>query len=185
MASKIVYARLEEQLHARLKAHAESRTSSLSTAVEELVTAGFEAQIDKEPKEVLREKLQVAEADRARIAAQLTMCQANESIALSAKSHAANLEKQVNANRQRMQDMETFLGLRVAKCRHCGRILDLTEFGRKRCPICGHTEMDVLPERQPAPTTLEQLRDGAAVIGTVAIVAALLNALSGEDESGR
>ena len=73
MASKIVYARLEEQLHARLKAHAESRTSSLSTAVEELVTAGFEAQIDKEPKEVLREKLQVAEADRARIAAQLTM----------------------------------------------------------------------------------------------------------------
>jgi predicted DNA-binding protein len=190
MVSKAVYARLPTELHEKVKARADITGRSISAAVEDLIQRGL-GQLSSEgltetlQKEVteLKDKIQELEKQGATLQGALEAYRAKESIAIAAQSHAAALQQEAETQRRQIEQLRNYLLTPVAVCRNCHRQLRLFDVGQRRCAYCNGWNMDWLPEYAVPPTTWEIIRDGAAVVGVATVVVALLNALSGGQQS--
>ena len=186
MVSKAVYARLQTELHEKVKAYADTTSQSISAAVEDLIqrglgqlsSKGLTETLQKEVTE-LKDKVQGLEKERATLQGALEACRAKESIAVAAQSHATALQQETETQTRHIEQLRNYLLTAVAVCRNCNTHLRLFDVGQRKCAYCGAWNMDWLPEYKVPPATWEVIRDGAAVVGVTAVVVALLNALSG------
>ncbi len=192
MTSKAVYARLQTELYAKVKAHAEATDQSISSAVEDLIqrgigqlsSEGLSEALEKETMD-LKSKVQEMEKEVAKLQGSLEACKAKESIAMVAQTHANALQQEIETQRQHIEQLRNYLLTPVATCRRCRRQLRLFDVGQRNCAYCSSWDMELLPEYRPPTTTWEIIRDGAAVVGAGAIVVALLNALGGSGRGGQ
>ena len=191
MPSKAVYARFQTELHEKVKAYSDTTGQSISAAVEDLVQRGLgqlssEGLTDTLQKEMteLKDKVQNLEKERATLLGSLEACKAKESIAIAAQSHAAELQKETENQMHQIEQLRNYLLTPVAVCGKCKTQLRLFDIGQRKCAYCGAWSMEWLPEYKVPPTTWEVIRDGVAVVGVSAVVVALLNALSGEQQKG-
>jgi hypothetical protein len=189
MPSKAIYARLQTELHKKVKAHSDATGQSVSATVEDLVRQGLEQAssgglVNAMKKELaeLKDKVQEMERERATLQGSLEACRAKESIAMAAQSHVNALQQETEAQRQQIEQLRNYLLTPVAVCRNCHTQLRLFDIGQRKCAYCGGWSIDWLPEYSVPPTTWEAIRDGAAVVGAAVVVAALLNALGGGQE---
>ena len=171
MSSKAIYARLQSELHEKVKEYAHTAGQSISSAVEDLIQHGIA--------EVSSEGVKSLEGQVAELKVSLEACKAKESIAMVAQSHASALQEETENQRYQIEQLRNYLVTTVASCRNCQTQLRLFDIGQRRCPNCGNWNMEFLPDYTVPPTTWEVIRDGAAVVGVTAVVVALLNALSG------
>ena len=189
MSSKAVYARLQTELHEKLKAHADKTGRSVSATVEDLILRGLEQLssgrsadiLEKEITE-LKDKVQKLEKECATLQGSLDACRAKESIAMAAQSHATALQQETETQRRQIEQLRNYLLTPVAVCRNCNTQLRLFDIGQRKCAYCSGWSMDWLPEYSVPPTTWETIRDGVAVVGITTVVVALLNALGGEQQ---
>ncbi len=186
MLSKAVYARLQTELHEKLKAHADATGQSVSATVEDLIRCGLEQlssgrsadTLEKEINE-LKDKVQKLQKEGATLQGSLEACRAKESIAMAAQSHATALQQETESQKRQVEQLRNYLLTPVSVCRNCNTQLRLFDIGQRKCAYCGGWSMDWLPEYSVPPTTWETIRDGAAVVGISTVVVALLNALGG------
>ena len=186
MASKAVYARLQTELHEKVRAHADTTGQSISATVEDLIQRGLgqlssEGLTETMQKEVteLKDRIQELEKVQATLQGSLEAYRAKESIAIAAQSHAAALQQETETQRCQIEQLRNYLLTPVAVCRNCNTQLRLFDIGQRKCAYCGGWSMNWLPEYSVPPTTWETIRDGAAVVGISTVVVALLNALGG------
>ncbi len=190
MASKAVYARLDQELHENVKAHSEVTGQSLSSTIKELVRRGL-AQLSsqglsealetelvsiRERLSELGARLASSEGEKKALEGQLEVYKTRASLALTAQKHAQTLEQQASIQAHQIDQLRNYLSAFVAVCKACQTHLRLYDIGQRRCARCSNWGFDWLPSYRPPPTPWETLRDGAAVVGAASLVVALLNA---------
>lgn len=171
MPSKAIYTRLQTELYEKVKTHAGATGQSISSAVEDLVQRGVE--------ELASEGLETLEKQVAELTGALEACRAKESIAMAAQSHSVALQKEAEDQKQKIEELQNYLLTPVAKCRNCATKLRLFDIGQQKCAYCGKWDLGWLPEYTVPTTKWEVVRNGAAAVGAVVVVVALLNALAG------
>lgn len=168
----------------------------MSSTIEKLIRTGIsnsssqvELALIQQQLTYLKDKVVALEKERAELQGskeallgQLQGCKAKESIALAAQSHVAELQQQVQGLSTQSEQLRRYLQTQVATCCNCHNPLALFDIGQARCRYCGNWQPKWLNAWTPPSTTLEIIRDGAAVIGAVTVISALLNALG---NSGR
>ena len=192
MPSKPVYSRLDNELHAKVKAHSVATGQSLSASIEDLVRRGLgelskgtleaEAAEARELIQALEAKLVAVEGERKGLEGQVKAWRTKASLALAAHKHAESLQQESATLAGQIDQLRVYLSTSVAVCTSCRAYLRLYDIGQRRCANCGQRAFDWIQGYQPPPTAWEALREGAAVTGTATVVAALLNAISGGQE---
>ncbi|RJO63073.1 MAG: hypothetical protein C4542_00765 [Dehalococcoidia bacterium] len=192
MEAKAVYTRLQPELYNKVKAFSAKTNQSMSSTIENLLDVGLKEtgiklQAETLEKEIagLREKYQKSETDKASALGQLEACKMRESIAMAAQSHAAALQQETDAQKQRISQLTNYLSTYVATCLTCHTQLTLLDVGQRRCPNCGDRKPELLPEFKAPQTPWEIIREPLAVTGATAIVVALLNALENTQQQGK
>lgn len=195
MTTRPIYARIPDELHEQLGQN-KRPNESMSSAIERLIRTGIsnissENELTSVRQELvpLKDKVVALEKERAELQGskealhgQLQACKAKESIALAAQSHVAELQQQVQTLNSQNERLRDYLQTPVATCGTCHNQLVLFDIGQAKCRYCGNWHPTWLAAWTPPPTTWEIVKDGAAVIGAVTVVSALLNALG---NSGR
>lgn len=195
MVTKAIYARIPVKLHDHLGQQKEMH-ESMSSTIERLLKRGIEnvsseTELNTAHEELtqLKDKVLALEKERAELhgskeslKGQLQACKAQESIALAAQSHVEALQSEVKGQNTQMEQLRFYLSTHVATCNKCHNKLTLYDIGQARCQYCGNWGPTWLPKYTPPPTSWDIVKNGAAVVGSVTVIAALLNALNSNRE---